>query len=205
MSSSYEQRGRAQQKLRTRQALVDAAIAVLARGETPTVEQAAAEAGVSRPTAYRYFRSQHDLLVAAHPQLAAESLLAANAPTEPIARLDAASAELMRLLLQHETALRAMFRISADKSPQHRPPLALRSGRRIGWIEDALAPMRKRLKPARFARLVLQVGATLGIEPLMWLIERRTCRARRSRRTLARLRPSAVESSAIIPQGQDVR
>jgi hypothetical protein len=77
----------------------------------------------------------------------------------------------MRLLLQHETALRAMFRIAADKTPDTRPPLALRTGRRIRWIEDALAPMRERLDAAQFRRLVLQIGATLGIEPLMWLID----------------------------------
>lgn len=171
MSSAYEERGRVHQKQRTRQALIDAARVLLDRGVTPTVEQAAASASVSRPTAYRYFPNQHALLAAAHPELAAESLLPRTAPRDPIERLDVASAELMRLLLQHETALRAMFRIAADKTPDTRPPLALRTGRRIRWIEDALAPMRERLDAAQFRRLVLQIGATLGIEPLMWLID----------------------------------
>ncbi|HKU67292.1 MAG TPA: hypothetical protein VJP85_05925, partial [Candidatus Baltobacteraceae bacterium] len=57
------------------------------------------------------------------------------------------------------------------KPPEARPPLALRTGRRIRWVEDALAPVRERLDPQRFRRLVLQIGATLGIEPLMWLID----------------------------------
>ncbi len=77
----------------------------------------------------------------------------------------------MRLLLEHETALRAMFRVGADKLPEARPPLALRTGRRIRWVEDALEPVRTKLGPKRFRRLVLQIGATLGIEPLMWLID----------------------------------
>jgi AcrR family transcriptional regulator len=171
MSSAYEESGRIGQKQRTRNALIDAARALLSEGVTPTVEQAAASAGVSRPTAYRYFPNQQALLWAANPELRSESLLPTPAPTDPIQRLDAASAALMRLLLEHETALRAMFRIAADKTPETRPPLALRTGRRIAWIEDALEPVREKLGPTRFQRLVLQIGATLGIEPLMWLID----------------------------------
>lgn len=170
MSSEYERNGRVAQKLRTRQLLIDAARALLDEGLTPAIEQAAERAGLSRPTAYRYFRNQRDLLVAAHPELAVDSLLMNAPPEDPVARLDAASAELMHLLLQHERALRAMFRLTAEK-PAGGPPPALRSGRRIRWIEDALAPVRKRLSPKRFRRLVLQIGATLGIEPLMWLID----------------------------------
>lgn len=170
MSSAYEQRGRTGQKRRTRQALIEAARAILSDGQTPTIEQAAARASVSRPTAYRYFSSQHALLVAAHPELATKSLLPHLAPRDPIQRLDAVSAELMRLLLEHETALRAMFRIAADKTVET-PPLALRTGLRIRWVKDALAPLKDKLPPQRFQRLVLQIGATLGIEPLIWLID----------------------------------
>ncbi len=170
MSSTYEHNGRTAQKQRTRQSLIDAARELLDEGATPTVEQAAERARLSRPTAYRYFRSQSELLLAAHPELAVDSLLPQKAPDDPVRRLDAASGELMGLLLEHERALRAMFRLSAEKAPQTPPP-ALRSGRRIRWVEDALAPVRKKLGPKRFRRLVLQIGATLGIEPLMWLID----------------------------------
>lgn len=171
MSSAYEETGRVNQKQRTRQALIDAARGLLSQGITPTIEQAAAGAEVSRPTAYRYFPNQHELLVAAHPELQMETLLPDSAPQDPAGRLDMASAELMRLLLEHETALRAMFCIAADGTPQARPPLALRTGKRIRWIEDALEPVRAKLGRPRFRRLVLQIGATLGIEPLMWLID----------------------------------
>lgn len=171
MSSAYDENGRVVQKQRTKQALLDAARALLSEGVTPTVEQAAARARLSRPTAYRYFPNQHDLLFAAHPELAIDSLLPEPAPHDPVERLDAVSARLMHLLLEHETALRAMFRIAADKTPNAGPALALRTGRRIHWVEDALAPMKKSLGSRRFRRLVLQIAATLGIEPLMWLID----------------------------------
>jgi AcrR family transcriptional regulator len=170
MSSAYEKTGRVNQKFRTRQALLEAAREWLAQGVTPTIEQAAASASVSRPTAYRYFPNQEALLVAAHPPLAVASLLPEHASQDPVERLDTASKALVQFLLDHETALRAMLRISLEQTPQ-RPPLALRTGRRIGWVEDALAPLRSRLEPDRFRDLVIRIAATLGIEPLIWLID----------------------------------
>ena len=170
MSSAYEQTGRVHQKLRTRQALVDAARELLAKGMTPTVEQAAASASVSRPTAYRYFPNQEALLLAAHPPLAVESLLPEHASEDPLERLDVASKALVQFLLDDETALRAMLRISLEQTAE-RPRLALRTGRRIRWVEDALAPLRSRLEPQRFHDLVIRIAATLGIEPLVWLID----------------------------------
>jgi AcrR family transcriptional regulator len=171
MSSAYEESGRVAQKRRTSQTLVDAARALLAEGVTPSVEQAAQRASISRPTAYRYFPSQNALLAAAHPELAMTSLLPENAPGDPVERLELTSAALVALLLQHETALRAMLRISLERPADGRAPTPLRTGRRIAWVEDALAPLRERLDPARYERLVLQVAATLGIEPLIWLLD----------------------------------
>jgi hypothetical protein len=53
MSIPYEATGRTQQKVRTRNALIQAARELLGTGVTPTVEQAADAARVSRTTAYR--------------------------------------------------------------------------------------------------------------------------------------------------------
>ncbi len=170
MSSRYESSGRVEQKQRTRGALIDAARSLLAEGVTPTVEAAAAKASVSRPTAYRYFPNQDALLVAAHPELTMRSLLPDEAPNDPRARLELLSEALVELLLEHETALRAMLRISLERSDTKQSQV-LRSGRRIGWVEDALAPLRRRLKPRRYRRLMLQIAAILGIEPLVWLID----------------------------------
>jgi len=75
MTVPYQETGRVQQKARTLEALVGATRALLASGVTPTVEEAAAEASVSRTTAYRYFPTQHALLVAAYPEIGKESML----------------------------------------------------------------------------------------------------------------------------------
>lgn len=98
------------------------------------------------------------------------TLLPEAAPRDPLERLDLASEKLVGLLLQNEAALRAMLRISLEQREANEP-LALRSGRRIMWVEDALSPLKRKLSPKRFRKLVLAIGATLGIEPLVWLVD----------------------------------
>ena len=88
MAIPYERTGRTHQKARTRNALVDITRTLLASGRTPTVEEAAEAAGISRATAYRYFPNQRALLVAAHPEIDATSVLGADPPADPEARLE---------------------------------------------------------------------------------------------------------------------
>src|SRR5262249_50809082 len=83
----YESSGRTNQKHRTRAALIAAARELVANGLSPTVEEAAAAAQISRTTAYRYFPNQRALLVAAHPEIERRSLLPAHPPDDPRRRL----------------------------------------------------------------------------------------------------------------------
>jgi AcrR family transcriptional regulator len=169
MAISYERTGRTRQKARTRAALVDAARVLLAGGRTPTVEEAAEAAGVSRATAYRYFPNQRALLVAAHPEIEATSLLVADAPADPHERLERTIAELIRLTVDTEPELRTMLRLSLE--PHGGEELLLRQGRAIGWIEDALAPLQGRLRPSALRRLILAIRSACGIEALVWLTD----------------------------------
>ena len=169
MSISYESTGRTRQKARTRAALLDAARRLLAQGRTPHVEEAAEAAGISRATAYRYFPNQRALLVAAHPEIDATTLLGDDAPADPHERLDRTVRELIRITLDTEPELRTMLRLSLE--PRGDEELVLRQGRAIGWIEDALAPLRERLPPTALRRLVLAIRSACGIEPLVWLTD----------------------------------
>jgi AcrR family transcriptional regulator len=169
MAISYEQTGRTRQKARTRAALIDAARQLLAGGRAATVEEAAEAAGVSRATAYRYFANQRALLVAAHPEIAATSLLGEDAPADPHERLDRTIAELIRLTVDTEPELRTMLRLSLEPGPTEE--LLLRQGRAIGWIEEALAPLQGRLPPSALRRLVLAIRSACGIEALVWLTD----------------------------------
>ena len=171
MSTPYELVGRTQQKARTRTAMVTATRELLAEGVSPTVEQAAERAGVSRTTAYRYFGNQRALLLASYPELDAPSLLGGDAPTDPTARLELVTESVASQLLEHEPELRAMLRLSLEAPPPDRDALPLRRGRVIGWLKDALAPLRGRMPEADLHRLALAVRATLGIEALVWLVD----------------------------------
>jgi len=171
MSTPYELTGRTRQKARTRAAMVAAARELLAEGVDPTVEQAAERAAVSRTTAYRYFQNQRALLLASYPELDAPSLLDGDAPADPAERLELVTERVARQLLEHEPELRAMLRLSLESPPPGRGALPLRRGRVIGWLEDALAPLRGRMAEPELRRLVLAIRATLGIEALVWLTD----------------------------------
>ena len=169
MSIPYELTGRTNQKARTREALLRAARELLAEGVSPTVEQAADRAAISRTTAYRYFPNQRALLVAVYPEIDARSLLDEHAPTDPAERLEMVIERFTRHVLEYEPELRAQLRLSLEPHPTAPDQLPFRKGRAIGWIEDALAPLRL---PAReLHRLALAIRATTGIEALVWLTD----------------------------------
>jgi hypothetical protein len=94
--------GRTRQKARTRNALLAAARALLAEGVTPTVEQAADRADISRTTAYRYFPNRWALLVATYPEIEAGSQLGTEPPSDPLERLDLVTEAITRQVVQHE-------------------------------------------------------------------------------------------------------
>jgi AcrR family transcriptional regulator len=166
----YERTGRVSQKARTREALIGGARSLLAQGVTPTMEGAAAAASISRTTAYRYFPSLRDLLVAAYPHIEQESLLGPDPPADPVARLELAAVNQTERILKYEAEQRTVLRLSLE-SPAERPDVPMNRGMRIGWIEDALAPLRGKLPDEELRRLVLGIGATLGIEAFVWLTD----------------------------------
>ena len=171
MSRPYELTGRTQQKQRTRQALVAAAREMVAQGVTPTVDAAAARASISRTTAYRYFPNQRTLLLSAHPEIEASSLLPENPPEDPEARLDAVIQAFLHLIVDTEAQQRAMLRLSLEPDPSLRGELPLRQGRAIVWIAEALAPLRDRMSQAELKRLAVAIRSTAGIEALVWLTD----------------------------------
>jgi AcrR family transcriptional regulator len=171
MSIAYESAGRTHQKQRTRQALIDAARELMARGITPKVDEAAANAFISRTTAYRYFPNQRALLIAAHPEIEARSLLPEVPPADPEARLDIVIQSFLRLIVDTEPQQRTMLRLSLDPEPSVRGELPLRQGRAIGWISEALAPLGSRMSKAEVRRLAVAIRSAAGIEALVWLTD----------------------------------
>ena len=171
MSTAYEAGGRTAQKQRTRNALVDAARALVARGESPTVEEAAEAASISRATAYRYFPGQRDLLIAAHPEIDDFSLLPADPPADAAARLDLAVERFAELVVATEPQQRTMLRLSLEADDGGRRRLLLRQGRAIEWLKEALAPLREQMSDRELHRLVLAIRSATGIEAFVWLVD----------------------------------
>lgn len=152
-------------------ALVAAARDLVALGgRPPTVGEAAEAASVSRTTAYRYFSTQKSLLLAAHPEVDATSMLPENVGDDPEERIAAAVREFMAMVVDTEPQQRTMLRLSleADTEAQQLP---LRQGRAIGWFVEALKPLADRLGDDGVRRLAIAVRAVSGIESLVWLTD----------------------------------
>ena len=203
MDVPYLHTGRTNQKVRTRDALIAAARRLLAEGMTPTIEEAAAEASVGRTTAYRYFPNSRALLAATYPEFEMDSLLGADSPEDPLARLESVAESLTQRCIEYEPEYRAQLRLALEGESADGESLPLRRGRRIGWIGDALSPLKGRIPEAELQRLVFGIGATLGIEAFVWLTdmaglsrEEAAEVMRSNARTLLRSALERLESSA---------
>ncbi|MEO7206390.1 MAG: hypothetical protein ABI145_06325 [Steroidobacteraceae bacterium] len=166
--------GRARQKLRTRQLLLETAASLLAAGKRPTVTDAADAAGVSRRTAYRYFPTAAKLHAdAALEKLrpAMEAAIDASAQGTDVkdleARLDGVANNMQRLAIENETLLRTMIHETVLTVPAAVEPR--RGGRRLDWIESAVNPLRKQIGSASYKRLVCALALCTGIEALLVL------------------------------------
>jgi AcrR family transcriptional regulator len=175
MTVSTQADPRANQKERTRQALVTAAAELLKAGSQPTVAEAAERAKVSRATAYRYFPMQESLLVeiaqvnpAAAPM---EDWLLRLQESEPEERLRQLLARFNRIALDEEVALRTGLRVYLETWLESRrrgeSPPAVREGRRMRWLDETLAPARAQLRPAQWKRLRSALALTLGAEAMV--------------------------------------
>jgi AcrR family transcriptional regulator len=165
---------RANQKARTRAAIVEAALRLYRGGATPTVAQAAAQARVSRATAYRYFPTQEALLVelVVTPGVArVEGLLADLSTGDVEQRLLLLLDTFGPLVIAEETQLRQALRVYLDtwlrsrRHPDAEAP-AVREGRRMRWLDQVLGPL-PGLSEAERRRLRAALALTLGIDSVV--------------------------------------
>ena len=196
MSTSYVESGRIRQKQRTREQLVDAARRLIESGDTPRVEEAAEAAGISRTTAYRYFPSQAQLLAAAFPETALTSLLPDPAPDGVGERVAAVVAGLVDSTARTEPQQRAMLRHSLGDVPHDLP---LRQGRAIGWLSEALEPLRRDLDDATIRRLAVAIRSTCGIEARVWLTDIAGLNAKQIRALQLWIANALVAHAATVP------
>jgi AcrR family transcriptional regulator len=159
--------GRANQKTRTRRAIVDACRDLVRTGVEVTMPEVARRALVSEATAYRYFPDLTSLLAETIGGLwpsPAEALAPVTSSADPVERVRFACEFLLRGVLSYQGAVRAM--ISGTIT---RPGLApTRPGIRFGLIDYALAPFRD---SADLAQLKRDLAVTVSAEALFTLTD----------------------------------
>ncbi len=170
MSSFSQEDPRANQKARTREAIVEAARQLHRQGITPTVAQAAEQARVSRATAYRYFPTQEALNIEVTdvtPKLVEVEKLVGSLTTEDVERrllllLDTFG----QIVLAEEAKFRMALRVYQDtwlrrdrKNDNNAP--AVREGRRMRWLDKVLEPLHD-LPEEQKQRLRAALALTMG-------------------------------------------
>jgi AcrR family transcriptional regulator len=163
-------RGRERQRRRTRKAIIDAAVVLLARGEDPSVSQIAEAADVSRRTVYLYFPTLEHLLADA-------ALEAARATVEPRfettgdvpERLEGLVRAVQQGFAETEHLGRTIIRLTVGVGAATASATPRRGYRRVDWIEMALAPLRETLPAERFERLVSALTLLIGWESMIVL------------------------------------
>ncbi|HEX8261793.1 MAG TPA: helix-turn-helix domain-containing protein [Allosphingosinicella sp.] len=160
--------GRPNQRRRTRKDLLEAAARLMRRGKSPTLDEIAEEALVSRATAYRYFPGVEALLLEASLDVAFPDAAAlfAEGPLDVAARVEAAEAAVSEMVRENEPALRTMLANALQARPKAEPDdLPARQNRRSQLIDAALAP--GAFAPAARDRLAKALAFFIGTEAML--------------------------------------
>jgi AcrR family transcriptional regulator len=165
--------GRANQKARTRAAILEACGELVRSGAEVSMPEVAARAMVSEATAYRYFPDLISLLQEALEGLwpAPEQALAPVADSQdPVERVAFACEYLLRGVHAYQGAVRAMisYTITAPAQARTRP------GIRFGLIDYALAPFAAhpwRIPPDAMTRLKRDLAVAVSAEAFFVLTD----------------------------------
>jgi AcrR family transcriptional regulator len=139
------------------------------QGRKPTMDEVAQEALVSRPTAYRYFRSIDALLGEAPVDAAVANpgdLFLHNTSDDAEARIDEAEASMHKVVFSNEAHLRVMLANSIGRDATD-DSVPVRQNRRMPLIEAALATSRHRFRDADYEKLCAALALIFGTEAMI--------------------------------------
>jgi len=165
--------GRANQKLRTRNAIVAAAAELSRTGREVTIPEVARAALVSEATAYRYFPDLVGLLreaIAEQLPTPEEALEPVADSVDPVVRIAVATEFLLRHVLSRQGVVRALIAATITRPSQARA----RPGLRFGVIDSALAPLNDTLgatDPAAMAQVKRDLAVVVSAEALFSLTD----------------------------------
>lgn len=167
-----DRNGRPNQRTRTRKDLLQAAARLIKQGRTPTLEEVAEDALVSRATAYRYFPSVEALMIEAAVDVAVPEPAAFfrdDASHDPVARLQRVETALHDMILANEPLLRTMLAhtIQQNLDADDTGKLPKRQNRRIPLIAAAIEPARNQFKPASIRMMMNALALIMGPESMI--------------------------------------
>jgi AcrR family transcriptional regulator len=196
-----EETGRYRQRRRTRAAIVAAAAELLRDGRTPSMQEVADAADVSRRTLYQYFPTLDQLLLdATLGALSADRVTDAidealqregDAADRVVAAVGAIAAESARQM----TAGRSLIRLTVAE-----PPAEKRGYRRVGWLERATAPLREILGPEDLERLIDALAMVAGWEALVVLTDVRGLSAEQQQATVTWSARALIDAALRAPK-----
>jgi AcrR family transcriptional regulator len=163
--------GRANQRARTRAAIVDACRQLTRSGTEVTMPKVAERAMVSEATAYRYFPDLVSLLREALGGLwpePSEALKPVAASADPTERVAFACEYLLRRVHAYQGSVRAMIAGTITAPAAHG---AARPGYRFGLIDCALAPFANGLAPDAMTRLKQDLAMVVSAEAFFTLTD----------------------------------
>ena len=175
MSRVSLDKGRSNQKLRTRKALLDAANELVSEGAIrPTLARVAEKALVSRATAYRYFPTLDALLleVALDRKVETpENLLKGTDEMNVVERVALIHDFFHDLVSDNEQQFRIFLKASMEQWLQldKEADTPLRGARRIPMLAMALEPYSTELDEETYEKLLYALCAMVSIEPFIAL------------------------------------
>lgn len=169
-------------RARTREAILSGARALIARGEAPTVANAAAEAGVSKATAYRYFSDPAVMVAEAGIDLAVADYETITAGAQTLAdRLKRITVYFFNLACDHESEFRTFLARSVEAVARDGGRAPRRGARRMVMLrraldEDGTVPRERREDLVRALSMITGTEAMIVAADIARLDRDETCR-----------------------------
>ena len=165
---------RSNQKERTRRAIIAAAGRLVDAGTgSPTIDEVADEALVSRATVYRYFESTDDLLwqLYSDRHVPDPERLMAVAGDDLTERVLVAEKNVNDYLFDDADGTRAFERVMLERRLEGRSTDHDRPGRRFVQIDAALAPLEGRLEHHQLLLVRHALALAIGSQGMVALLD----------------------------------
>lgn len=158
---------------RTFKRLLAEAVALVRRGRIPSVAEVAQSAKVSRATAYRYFPSRSKLVSAVIAEALAPVQRAVPQQGDAKQRLHELVDRTYSRFAEYEPHMRAALQLALEHQSLEAAGLLeeepFRRGQRTEILATTIAPLKSKLKPAAYQRLLKALAVVYGIEPMVIL------------------------------------